>query len=145
MKGIKWHYILVLGLAILMAILIAIFWPEPSAPETLPTPSKIVIPWDEAGSYIGEIKIIEGPVVDAAFNIHSMGKPTFLYIGKPYPDPDRINVVIWSDQKGEFVQEFPPNPETYLLGKTVRVRGFITDKGFREIVLTHPANIWVIE
>ena len=55
MKGIKWHYTLLLGLSIFVAISVVVFWPEPSTPETLPTPSELVIPWDAAKNYACEI------------------------------------------------------------------------------------------
>ena len=146
MKGVRWHYALVLGVAVIVAVWVLIFWPEPSPPETLPPPSELVIPWDEAASHAGEIKVVEGPVVGATFDSGSMGKPTFLYIGKPYPDPDRFSVLIWLDHRSKFLRKFPPNPETHLPDKTVGVRGFIdNNKGYPEIVLTDPADIWVVE
>ena len=55
MKGIKWHYILLLGLSIFVAISVLVLWPEPSARQTLPTPSELVIHWDEAKDYAGQI------------------------------------------------------------------------------------------
>ena len=146
MKGIKWHYILLLGLSIFVAISVVVFWPEPSARQTPPTPSELVIPWDEAKNYAGEIRIVEGRVFGATFDSGSMGKPTFLHIGKPYLAPDRFSVLIWSDHRGKFVDKFLPNPETYLLNRTVRVRGFIdTSKGYPEIVLSDPADISVVD
>ena len=63
MKGIKWHYILLLGLPIFVAVSVVVFWPEPSARQILPTPSELVIPWDEAKDYAGEIRIVEGRVL----------------------------------------------------------------------------------
>jgi len=55
-------------------------------------------------------------------------------------------VLIWSDHRGKFVDRFPPDPETYLLNTTVKVRGFIdTSKGYPEIVLSDPADISVVE
>ena len=146
MRGIKWHYILLLGLSIFVAISVLVFWPEPSARQTLPTPSELVIRWDEARDYAGEIRIVEGRVLGTTFDSASMGKPTFLHIGKPYPDPNRFSVLVWSDHRGKFVDRFPPDPETYLLNTTVKVRGFIdTSKGYPEIVLSDPADISVVE
>jgi hypothetical protein len=145
MTRVRWHYILILALAILLSIGILVFWPKPSPPRTIPSAGELVIPWEEAKSYVGEIKIVEGPVVDAEFARDSMGSPTFLHIGKPYPDSDRCTVVIWGDHRDKFMRKFPPNPETYLLNEKVRVRGFIDNKGYPEITLTDPANIWVVE
>ena len=146
MKGIKWHYILLLGLSIFVAISVLAFWPEQSAREILPTPSELVTPWDEAKDYAGQIRVVEGRVLGATFDVGSMGKPTFLHIGNPHPHPDRFSVLIWSDHRGKFVVKFPPNPETFLLNRIVRVRGFVdTNKGYPEIVLSDPADISVVQ
>jgi len=119
--------------------------PEKPPPEK-PPPTEEVIPWPEAKNYVGETKVVEGPVVSANWASGSRGKPTFLNIGKPYPDPDRFTVVIWIDNRDKFIREFPPNPETYFLHKTVRVKGFIdTYKGNPQIVLSEPSKIWIVE
>ena len=145
MKKVKWHYILILVLSILMAGSVLVLWPEPLTPQTLPPPSEMVIRWDEARNHVGKIRIVEGRVVDTAFRGGSIGKPTFLHIGKPYPDPNRFSVLIWSDHRGKFADKFSPNPETYLLNRVVRVRGFIdADKGYPQVALTDPADIWVV-
>ena len=92
------------------------------------------------------IKIVEGPVVGGIFDRQSIGKPTRLQIGKLDSDTDRFSVFFWMDHREKFMRKFPPNPETYLLGKTVRVRGFIDDpKGYPQIVLSDPADIWIVE
>ena len=97
MKEIKWHYILLLGLSIFVAISVLAFWPEQSARETLPTSSELVIPCDEAKDYAGRIRVDEDRVLGATFDSGSMGKPTFLHIGNPHPHPDRFSVLIWRD------------------------------------------------
>ena len=109
-------------------------------------PPAEAIPWQEAKNYVGQVKVVEGPVVDAGYFPKSNGRPTFLNLGKPYPDLDRFTVVIWIDHRDKFVKEFPPNPETYFLHKTVRVKGFIdTYKGNPQIVLSEPSKIWIVE
>jgi len=146
MKGVRWHYILILVLSIMLSASILIFFPKLSEPETIPPPGELLIPWDVAGDHAGTVKIVEGPVVDAIFKNWAIGKPTLLYIGKPYPDPDRFSVLIWSDHRGRFAEKFPPDPETHLLNKTVKVRGVIDkSKGYPEIALIDPANIWISE
>lgn len=103
-----------------------------------------VIPWEKAKDYIGQVKVVEGHVASATWASGSKGKPTFLNIGNPYPNPNRFTVVIWIDHRDKFVKAFPPNPESYFLSKTVRVRGLITSyKGVPQIELRDPSNIWV--
>ena len=62
-----------------------------------------------------------GPVVDTAYASGSSGKPTFLNIGRSYPDPERFTVVIWNDNRNNF----PAQPENYYLGKNICVDGVI--------------------
>ena len=82
-----------------------------------------VIQWDEAKDHPGDRLTVCGPVVDTHWASGSNGKPTFLNIGKPYPDPDRFTVVIWIDYRANF----PPSPEDYYLGKTICVTGLIDE------------------
>ena len=77
--------------------------------------------WDEAKDHIGDRLTVCGPVVDTCWASGSNGKPTFLNIGKPYPDPDRFTVVIWIDYRANF----PQPPEDYYLGKSICVTGLI--------------------
>ena len=154
---LKWYSILVIGLLLLLAAITACApsspssarptQPEPSQPSPpQPSPTEEVIPWYEAKNHVGETKVVEGPVVSARWASGSKGKPTFLNIGKPYPDPDRFTVVIWIDHRDKFVKEFPPNPERYFLDKTVRVKGLIeTYKGNPQIVLSDTSKIWIVE
>ena len=96
------------------------------------------ISWDEAKDHIGERTIVCGPVVDATWASGSNGKPTFLNLGKPYPDPDRFTVVIWIQNRSNF----PQAPEDYYLGKTIYVTGLITEyEGVAQIEVTSPDQI----
>lgn len=104
-----------------------------------------VIPWWEARNHIGEVIVVEGPVVSAKYASNSNGQPTFLNIGMPYPDPGRFTALIWGSERDNFVENYPPGPETYFLNKKVRVRGLIEEyKGTLEVVLYYPDDIWVV-
>ena len=96
------------------------------------------IQWNEACNYIDAEVIVYGPVVDSKWASGSNGKPTFLNIGKPYPDPDRFTVVIWE----EYRNNFPEPPEEYYLGKTVCVTGFIDEyNNSYQVELRSPSKI----
>jgi len=98
------------------------------------------IEWNEAKQYIGEYKTVCGPVVDAYYASSTNGQPTFLNIGKDYPDPDRFTVIIWGDDRGNF----PSPPEDYYFGKTIAVTGLIEEyEGIAEILVTSPSQIEV--
>ena len=104
-----------------------------------------VISWLEARNHIGEVLVVEGPVVSARYATNSNGQPTFLNIGMPYPDPSRFTALIWGSERDNFVDKYPPGPETYFLNKKVRVRGLIEEyKGTLEVVLYYPDDIWVV-
>ncbi len=68
----------------------------------------------------------------------SKGQPTFLNIGKPYPDEGRFSVVIWDDNRANFSSP----PEVYYKGKTIYVTGLVTEyKGVPEIEVKSPSQI----
>ena len=96
-----------------------------TTPSTPTTESSSAIHWSDAKGYVGERETVYGPVVDTHWASTSNGKPTFLNIGKPYPDSKRFTVVIWIQNRGNF----PQAPEVYYLGKTIYVTGLITTYG----------------
>ena len=142
--------LVLIALVLLLAgSLVACGSPSPVV-ESLPTepssPSGEVIPWNHANFYVGKIKVVEGPVVDSMWAKGSKEQDTFLNIGAPYPQPNRFTVVILIDDRGKFTQKFPPDPETHLLNKTVRVRGYIdTYRNGQQIQLSNPSDIWIVE
>jgi len=71
--------------------------PTPTPKPTLtPTKTPGAVSWDRAKDHIGERITVYGAVVDTRYASSSRGRPTFLNIGKPYPDPGRFTVVIWA-------------------------------------------------
>ncbi|MBL7208705.1 MAG: PKD domain-containing protein [Dehalococcoidia bacterium] len=106
-----------------------------------------VINWEEAGSYIGQKMVVEGIVVGTYYHESGRGEPTFLDFHKPYEG--YFKCVIWGSDRGKFVKEFPPNPETYFLDRRVRVAGLVEEypegSGVPEIILSDPSQIEVVE
>ena len=135
----KWYSILLVGLVLLLVSSVI----SCGAPTVTTTPEEKELPsnaisWNEAKYHIGERATVYGPVVDTKWASGSKGKPTFLNIGKPYPDPGRFTVVIWIDNRGNF----PQAPEVYYLGKTIYVTGLITEyNGIPQIEATTPDQI----
>jgi len=134
-------------LVISVILLGACVAPSPtSTPTPSPTPTIIPdsipvcegIPWDEAKNHVGDRNTVYGPVVDTRWASTSTGKPTFLNIGKPYPDPNRFTVVIWIDNRSKF----PEPPEDYYRGKTISATGLISEyNGSPQIEVTTPEQI----
>lgn len=95
-----------------------------------------VISWQDAGSYIGQYKTVEGTIIAT----HNSGKACFLNFHpnwKVY-----FTAVIFANS----FYKFPANPETYYLNKKVRVIGKIKlYKGKPEIILNSPSQIAIIK
>lgn len=109
--------------------------------EPTPTPTMFLscdIQWNEAKYYIGEFKTVCGTVVGTYYDVTSNGQPTFLNIGKPYPDPDRFIVIIPGEDRGKFSSP----PEDYYLGKNINVIGLIMEyEGIAKIEVWRPSQI----
>jgi DNA/RNA endonuclease YhcR with UshA esterase domain len=98
------------------------------------------IAWSEADEYVGTEVTVCGPVMDTKWASGSNGKPTFLNLGKPYPDPDRFTVVIWE----EYRYNFPGPPEELYIGKTICVSGEVEEyKNSPQIEVRYPSQIEV--
>lgn len=105
-----------------------------------PTPAGNIISWNEAACCVGQAVMVCGPVAGAKYASSSKGQPTFLDLGKPYPDPERFTVVIWGDDRGNF----PQPPEEFYAGKEICVTGTVElYKGAPQIVVREPAQIAV--
>jgi uncharacterized membrane protein len=105
-----------------------------------------IISWEEAASYVGQHKVVEGTIVGAHYAADTKSQPTFLDFHKPYQD--YFKCVIWGRDREKFVREFPPNPESYFLNKHVQVTGLIEEypegSGIPEMILRDPSQIKVI-
>lgn len=97
--------------------------------------------WNEAKEHIGETVTVFGSVVDSEYASSSNGKPTFLDVGMPYPDSNRLTLVIW----GEDRSAFPVPPEKAYAHKDIRVTGvpYIYD-GVCHIKISSPSQIQVL-
>jgi hypothetical protein len=84
----------------------------PDAPEG-------AIDYTEAKSHVGETVAVTGEVKAAEYRSDSNQQPTYIDIGAPYPDESRVTMVVW----GEDRSNFPGDPESIYLGKTVCVLG----------------------
>jgi hypothetical protein len=115
----------------------------PPAPEPSPTPDPCpgAIRWDQALSHAGQHATVVGPVVGATFASESRGRPTFLNLGKGYPDPGRFTVLIWIENRASF----PTPPEETYLDATICVSGVIEIyQGSAEMEISGPDQIVVV-
>ncbi len=109
----------------------------PLEPKTAAAPATAAaIAWREAGKHDGEAVTIEGIIVAT----HNSGSACFLNFDRDYKRT--LALVIFQKRFAAF----PPDPERYYKGKTVRVTGIVTRHGGRpEIVLERPEQIAVLK
>ena len=98
------------------------------------------INWDQAKNFIGESKTVCGPVVSTKYASSIQGEPTYLDLGTKNPDPARLTVIIWGDQRTSFSFK----PEEFYAQKDICVSGLIVDyKGIAEIEIKTPTQITI--
>jgi len=88
---------------------------------------------EEAAAHVGETATVCGLVASASYAAQAPTSPTFLDLGKPYPNQIFTGVIFGSD-RAKFGQ-----PETSLRGKQVCLTGEIfLYQGRPEIILRDP-------
>ena len=86
---------------------------------------------------IGKNECVCGEVVSSNYASGSKNKPTFLNLGRPYPN-HRFTVVIW----GRNRDKFPPSPEHYYLNENICVTGKVdTYEGLYQIEARSPSQV----
>lgn len=144
MKSIAWAF----SLAVIAMALVTIVLLTQRSPATQPSPpADEVVPfcsgdlrWDQAQSHLGAVVSVYGEVVETTFRSDTSGEPTFLNVGRPFPDPQRLTVVIWGTNRSRF----PEAPERMYQGKTICVTGTVgVYQGRTEIEVSLPASITV--
>lgn len=100
-----------------------------------------VVDWSDALDHVGEKVTVEGPVAGTAYAQSSKGSPTFLNLGRDYPDPDRCTIIIWVPNRAKF----PSAPEDAYRGKTIRIAGTVAVyKGCAQIEVKSPGQIEIV-
>jgi hypothetical protein len=117
----------------------------PAAPVSNFAPATVsfgadTISWNDASNFIGQTKTVCGNVVRTTFAESTNGQPTYLDLGRAYPDPSRFSVLIWGNQRANF----PSPPEALYRGKTICVNGLIkTYRGTLEMEVRNPSQVQV--
>jgi len=92
---------------------------------------------EDGAKFIGQQKTVCGTVASTHFADRSRGQPTFINLGKPYPD-QIFTVLIWGSDRGKFEKA----PETLYSGKEICVTGMIQSyRGKPEIIVRDPSQI----
>jgi|SRR5215472_3770269 len=91
---------------------------------------------EDAAGHVGENVTVCGIVASAQYAARSKGQPTFLNIGKPYPNQE-FTALIWGSERAKF-----GDPEKTLQGKRVCVTGTIRlYRGSAEVILNGPEQL----
>jgi micrococcal nuclease len=94
------------------------------------------MPASEAKDHVGEVATVCGDVASTHYAPSTKGQPTFLNLGKPYPNPV-FTILIWGSNRSKF-----GTPENDYKGKHVCATGKITDyRGSPEIVAESPGQL----
>ena len=85
------------------------------------TSGPILIAPEDAMAHLSQIGTVCGEVASTKYAVHSKGHPTYLNIGKPYPN-HIFTAVIWGEYRAQF-----GTPEQRYKEKWVCVTGRITE------------------
>jgi DNA/RNA endonuclease YhcR with UshA esterase domain len=102
--------------------------------------AQITITPAQATSHVGEVVTVCGTVASTRYASSTRGKPTFLNLGKAYPN-QIFTVMIWGEDREKFGE-----PEEKYRDKNICVTGLISIyRGVPEIVVKDPKDIRIIE
>ncbi|QWK20279.1 MAG: DNA-binding protein [Hydrogenobacter thermophilus] len=99
--------------------------------------SRSEIPAEEAINYVGQKKTVCGVVASVKYARRVRGQPTFINLGKPYPNQD-FTFVIWGEDRDKFsslLEEIRPGRE---LCSTGLIKLY---HGKPEMILSSPSQV----
>lgn len=135
--------------ALLLAMLFSVHAPraeeptpvEPERPFLGPDDPMLPLLPQEAAAHAGERRMVCGNVGNVTWASKSRGRPTFINLGRPWPDAV-FTIVIWEDVRARF--EKPP--EVLFPAGRLCVTGDIgLRNGTAQIVVRDPEQISVVE
>lgn len=133
-KGKRRRWATALAAVVVAALFLARHVTDRGGPPDGPLPTYSA---RQASEHVGEDARVCGRVVDAAHAVDTRGRPTFLNLGAPYPDP-LFTVLVWGEDRAAF--RVPP--ERAYLGRRICVRGRIRrHEGRPEMIVRSPAQI----
>jgi DNA/RNA endonuclease YhcR with UshA esterase domain len=102
---------------------------------TATVPAAGIVPWQDAGQYIGQRVTVEGDVVRS----YDSGKVTFLNFAQDYKGT--FSVVVFASDYAKW----PQTPDQFYLGQKIRASGKVKEyKGAPEMVVETPEQIEVV-
>lgn len=99
------------------------------------------LPAAEAARHVGERATVCGEVASTRYAPSVDGEPTFLNLGRPYPD-QVFTALIWGDDRPRFDRP----PEEHFRDRRICVTGTIrSHRGTPQIIVRQPGQIEVVE
>lgn len=81
------------------------------------------IRWNDVRSYIGETITTAGPITRVTYKPDTNGKPTWIEVGARFPDPSRLTLLIWGNDRTAF----EPQITGQIIGDTACVTGEVSE------------------
>ena len=95
----------------------------------------------QARDFIGKEACVCGKVVSTKFNENGKTNPTYINLDKKYPE-QVFTVMIFGQDRSNFSYK----PEDFLQGKTICVKGKVTEyKGTPQIIANKEKQVEVVE
>lgn len=111
---------------------------DPGAADAAPRAPPGSVPAIEAAAHVGDVATVCGEVASTRY-LTSGRRPTFLNLGRPYPDQD-LTIVIWGEDRSRFAEP----PDRAFRDRYVCVTGRIElYRGSPQIVVREPASLRV--
>ncbi|NYS77784.1 DUF559 domain-containing protein [Halomonas glaciei] len=96
--------------------------------------------WSEVMGHLGQTIKVEGPITRINYRPDITGKPTWIEVGSVFPDPDRLTLLIWGDNRSQFEPKITLN----LLGNIACVTGELSEyQGSFQIQLQDPEQLTI--
>lgn len=131
-NNLKYIFPVLVVIMIAGLVLSRVYQPEYSPPEP-----EVRIAADEAHNHIGTPAEVCGEVASADYLQQVGGEPTFINLGRPYPN-QTFTTVIWGDNRAKWT--IPP--EQQYEGQEVCVTGRIeSHEGTPQIIVSSPGQI----
>lgn len=95
--------------------------------------------WNEASRYSGSVASFSGPVVEVVHRSDIKGAPTWINVGRAYPDKARMTLLVW----GKDLSAFGGSLQR-LQGRTICATGRMgVYGGAAEMEVSNPSQISV--
>jgi hypothetical protein len=96
----------------------------------------------DASSAVGTVATVRGPVAGTSYRPDVGGAPTFINLGKDYPDQSRFTAIVWGDARSNFSEA----PESMYSDGGLCIRGTVVDyQGVPEIQVQDPDQVVRVE